>query len=56
MNYKKLMKELSKKENIPVKQLEKEMQNAILAAGLNCSVKEFIKTGTNLAKKRLYIA
>ena len=56
MNYKKIMKELSLKENIPIKVLEKEMQAAIYSAGLNCSVKDFIKKGHKLAKKRLYIA
>lgn len=56
MNYKKIMKELSLKHGVPVKHLEKEMQSAIFLAGLNCSVKEFIKTGTRMAKERLYIA
>ncbi|MBP3390613.1 MAG: hypothetical protein J6L58_02870 [Clostridia bacterium] len=55
MKYKKLLKELSAKNNIPVKQLEKEMQNAINAAGLDCTVKEFIEKGTELIKQRLYI-
>lgn len=55
MKYKKILKELSTKNNIPVKQLEKEMQNAIKVAGLECTVKEFIEKGTKLIKQRLYI-
>ena len=54
MNYKKILKELSAKENLPVKKLEKEMQAAINAAGLNCTVKEFIETGTKLTKETIY--
>ncbi len=50
MNYKKILKELSAKEKPPAKKLEKEMQAAINAAGLNCTVKEFIETGTRLTK------
>ena len=56
MNYRKILKELSAKENVPIKELEKEMQTAIKAAGLDYTVKQFIKEGTKLAKQRLYIA
>lgn len=55
MKYKKILKSLSKKEGVTVKQLEAEMKSALAAAGLSCSVKEFIESGTTLAKERLYI-
>lgn len=55
MKYKKILKSLSKKEGVTVKQLEAEMKSALAAVGLSCSVKEFIESGTTLAKERLYI-
>ena len=55
MKYKKILKSLSKKEGVTVKQLEAEMKSALTAAGLSCSVKDFIINGTKLAKERLYI-
>ncbi len=55
MNYKKGLRQLSKKENVPVKELEREMEKAIRAAGLTCSVKDFIMSTAATAKKRLYI-
>ncbi len=55
MNYKKVLRKLSKKENVPVKELEQEMEKAIRAAGLTCSVKEFISKTANTVSKRLYI-
>lgn len=55
MNYKKVLRQLSKKENVPVKELEREMEKAIRAAGLTCSVKDFIMSTAATAKKRLYI-
>ena len=55
MKYKKILKSLSKKEHISVKQLETEMKAALTAAGLSCSVKDFIENGTMLAIERLYI-
>ena len=54
MNYKKLLKRLSAQEKLPAKELEREMQAAISAAGLNCTVEEFIKTGTRLTKETIY--
>lgn len=50
MKYKQILKQLSIKENVSVKEIEKEMKAAIETAGLNCSVKEFLKTTTTIIK------
>lgn len=44
MTYKKILKKLSIKENIPEKEIENEIQKALSGAGLDCSAKEFIET------------
>ena len=44
MNYQEIIKQLAEKENVSVKEIEKEMQTAINYAGLDCSAEEFIKT------------
>ncbi len=53
MTYKKLLRQLALTENVTVKEIENEMQAAIDYAGLDCSVKEFIKITSNLIAKRL---
>lgn len=55
MNYKKLLKKIAHKENISVKELEREMSAALKAAGETCSVKEFIEKTSEIVKNRLYI-
>ena len=51
MKYKKILKELSIKENVPIKEIENEMKVAIKAAGLNCSIKKFMKSVILLLKQ-----
>lgn len=52
MKYKQILKELALKENVSEKEIEREMKIAIEAAGLKCSVKEFIETTSNLLKQK----
>lgn len=54
MNYNKILREIAKKENVSVKEVEREMQKAIDLTGLNCSAKKFIETTKNCLKG-LYI-
>lgn len=54
MKYSEILRQLARKENVSVKEIEQEMQQAIDLAGLNCSVKEFIET-TKKAIKGRYI-
>ncbi len=56
MRYKEILKKLSIKENVSVKEIECEMQAAINNAGLDCSAKEFIETISFFIAKRRYIA
>ena len=55
MNYKKILKQLATKENVPEKEIEKEMELAISLAGLDCSARKFIDVATKTIEKRLYI-
>ena len=50
MKYNEILKQISIKENVPVKQIEQEMKTALKAAGITCSVKEFIQR-TSIAVK-----
>lgn len=43
MDYKAILKQLAKKENVSVSEIEKEMKYALSCAGINCSAEEFIK-------------
>ena len=43
MNYNNILKQISEQENISIKEIETEMQNAINLAGLDCSAKEFVE-------------
>ena len=52
MKYKKILKHLSKKENISTKEIEREMKIALMCAGIDCSVEKFIETTTNLLKEK----
>ncbi len=54
MNYSEVLKQLSIKENISVTELENEMKKAINAAGLNCSVEDFIKQSVAILKRTIY--
>ena len=55
MNYKKILKNIAEKEKISVKVVEKEMLAALRAAGMTCSVKEFLENAVNDINSRLYI-
>lgn len=55
MKYKKILKQISDKEKVSVKEIEYEIQKAISAAGYNCSVKDFIEMTAAKVKQRLYI-
>lgn len=52
MKYKKILKHLSKKENISTKEIQREMKIALMCAGIDCSVEKFIETTANLLKER----
>ena len=54
MNYSKILKQLTIKENVSVDELESEMRAAINSAGLNCTVKDFIVTTVTTLKKTIY--
>ncbi len=55
MTYNEILKHLSDKENVSVKEIENEMVTALRSAGLDCSAKEFIeKTVTLVKEKTIY--
>lgn len=54
MNYQKILKQLAKKENVSEQEIEKEMQNALYYAGLDCSAEEFIKSVSEIASETIY--
>ena len=51
MQYKKLLRTLAEKEGISEQQLETEMQAALEAAGVICSVEEFILSAVSQVRK-----
>ena len=51
MKYKQILKQISLKENVSVKEVEAEMKKALVAAGVNCSVKKFIRQAANRIAK-----
>ena len=55
MNYKKILKKIAEKEGVSAKEVERDMKAALFAAGLNCSVEEFLKAGAKMVANRLYI-
>ncbi|MBR5273248.1 MAG: hypothetical protein IKU25_07670 [Clostridia bacterium] len=55
MRYNKILRQIAESENVSVEEVEREMKIAIAAAGLDCSVEEFIEKAASLAKIRLYI-
>ena len=54
MKYKQIIRQIAFKENISVKEVEQEMQLAINAAGLECTVQEFIEEMVSKLKKTIY--
>lgn len=54
MNYQKILKQLAKKENVSEQEIEREMQNALYYAGLDCSAEEFIKSVSEIASETIY--
>ena len=55
MKYNEILKTIAAKENRKPREIEKEMKAALKAAGLECSVKEFIETTSLSIRNRLYI-
>lgn len=54
MKYKEILKQISKKEGISTREIEKEMKCALDIAGLNCSPKEFIRITSASLGKTIY--
>ena len=52
MDYKSVVKEIAKKERVPVSEIENEMKKAIKLAGLKYSPKEFIEITAAMVKSR----
>ncbi len=52
MDYNSILNQLAEKENIPVSEIEKEMQYALNCAGVNCSAEEFIKKVSSIVEKQ----
>ncbi len=55
MTYENILREISLKENVSVEEIEREMQTAINAAGLDCTAKEFIEITSFFVNERRYI-
>lgn len=55
MKYYKILKNLARHEKVSEKEIETEMQLALIHAGLDCTVKEFIEQTTKTIRQRLYI-
>lgn len=53
MDYRKILRQIAEKEHISVKEVEKEMADALKSAGIDCSVKEFIEATAKTVKSRL---
>lgn len=55
MNYKKILREIAKKEGVSVQEVRREMNAALRTAGVNASAKHFIeKTAVALKNKTIY--
>ncbi len=54
MKYKKIISKILEREGVMAEEVE-EMKKALKAAGIECSVDEFIKKMSKDIKKRLYI-
>ena len=54
MKYSKIIRQMAREKNISAKEIEKEMKQALMAAGINCLVKQFLEA-TKSAIKGLYI-
>ena len=55
MRYQKILRQIAVKENTSVTEVEKEMQKALIIAGLDCSVKEFIEiVARQVTEKTIY--
>ena len=55
MNFNKIIKIIAKREKTSKREILAQMQLALREAGLECSVKEFIKQTTKVISERLYI-
>ncbi len=55
MKYREILKAISKKENVSINEIEREMENALALAGIECSAKEFIEKAAQSINNRLYI-
>ena len=54
MTYYEILKCIAEKENLSEQEIEKEMQNALYYAGLDCSAEEFIKSVSEIASETIY--
>lgn len=52
MRYQKILRQIAVKENTSVKEVERAMQEALIMAGIDCSVKEFIERMTEQIRAR----
>ncbi len=55
MNYKDILKQIARQEQISEKEVEEDMKAALRMAGLDCSVREFIENAARLCQKGRYI-
>lgn len=55
MKYREILKIISKKENVSTNEIEREMENALALAGIECSAKDFIEKIAQSLSDRLYI-
>lgn len=56
MNYKKILRTIAEKEGVTLKEVEREMADALKNAGISCSVKTFLENTSKNIISRLYIA
>lgn len=55
MIYNEILKQIADRENVSVNDVEKEMDEAIRSAGIECSVEEFVDTMARMVMQRRYI-
>ena len=53
MSYENILKTIAKEENRSVQEVEDEMKQALKAAGITCSVEEFVLKMSEMAKKEI---
>ena len=56
MPYKTILRQLAIKENKSEHQIEREMQQALIGAGLDCTVQEFVELTSFFINERRYRA